>query len=132
MSNAIDHGKATLYIRSMISIIKVEVNKVRSEVGPYAQYKSAVTLRYLPKGKRKERSMVETSHPSLVVLDGWGHPEPAGMWDESTTVDGMTRGRYASCDPKMGSDFAEMLSSYLNKSGARVLLDLRNHNADPR
>ena len=126
-------GKATLYIRGAISMLKVEVRNVSSLTRPYAQYRSAVSVRWTPKGKRNERSTVETTFASILVLDGWGHPEPMGMWDESKTVtheNGITTGRarYSSCDPKCQSDFDTMIADHITKTGAKVLLDLRGHN----
>lgn len=135
MNLSINHtGRATLYVRGMISIVKVEVSSVSTEVGAYAQYVSAVTVRYVPKGARKARGNVETYAPSTVILDGWGHPDPAGMWDESTKQTdangtGTLRSRYSSCDPRMAADFDTMLSGYLAKTSAKVICDLRGHNA---
>lgn len=107
-------------------IKRVEVRGWRAVVAPYAQHPAAVEVVFVPRGGRVERSFVQTYAPSLVVVDGWGGPEPDGVYDDATTrvsASGAstTRGRYRSSDPRWQSDFDAKLAA----SGARILADYR-------
>ena len=133
---AITAGKATLYYTSDMGmgIRKVEVTSITVTLEPYAQYRSAVAIDFVPNGKRKVSRFVETSHPSALVLDGWGHPNPDGMWDESTRRInggvGSVEGRYSGFDPRWQSDFDAMIAKYVAANpGVVVLADYRRHNA---
>ena len=117
-----------------MGIRKVEVTSITVTLEPYAQYRSAVAIDFVPNGKRKASRLVETSHPSALVLDGWGHPNPDSMWDESTRRIkggvGAVEGRYSGFDPRWQSDFDAMIAKYIaGNPRVVVLADYRRHNA---
>lgn len=116
--------KCTVYTSGMFGIRKTEVRQVKVELGPYAQYSEAVHVTYLEKGKRKARAMVEGYRPYFLVLEGWGHPDPAGMWEESSSAE-LKVSRYSACDPRWQDDFDAKIGSYLASGKARVLVDIR-------
>jgi len=76
--------KVTLYFRSPIlgNIIKVEATSYSTEIGAFAQYPGAVKFSWIPKRARIERGDVQTTFPSLLILDGWGHLDPQGAWEK--------------------------------------------------
>lgn len=124
--------RVTVYVRGMMgNIQRIEASAFSAEVGKCAQYSSAVHFAFIPKGKRNVRSSVETSRPSLLVLDGWGHPAPDSMFlPEEPTADpevSIQRGRYRSCDSRWQSDFDTMIDAYVAQSGAKVVSDYRRH-----
>src|SRR4051812_40171661 len=99
-------GKVTLYLQGdlALGLRKVEATGLTVEIRPCAQYQAAVHASFLPKRARRLREISpQTSRPLLLVLGGWGHPDPDGLWDESTAMDSdsvtTVRGRYRSCDP---------------------------------
>lgn len=124
--------KVTIYRRSemMGNVVKVEARSVDVERVAYAQYRDAIKLQFIPKGARKPRGLVETYRSSLLVLEGWGHPDPDAIFDESkaeTGTDGVTtvRGRYAAFDEGWARDFDAKIRAHLEATGARVLWDTR-------
>lgn len=132
MSDATTYMNVTLYIRGMMgSIKKIECRKLSIEIVKFAQYSNAVSIEWLAKGQRREREEIETYRPTALVLDGWGHPDPDGIWDESTrktegTVT-MVHGRYRSCDPRWQGDFDAKIGAYIAEGRGKILADYRNH-----
>ena len=127
-------SKVTLYFSGEMfgNYTKIEANAFDFEITNYAQYSSAVHAVFVPKGSRKPRGLWQTSYPSLVVLEGWGHPDPAAMMtepsrDESTGIS-TSRSRFSAFDPRWKGEFRGMLEAHLKASGARVILDLHDHN----
>jgi len=127
--------KVTLYFSGEMfgNYTKIEATAFDFEITNYAQYPSAVHAVFVPKRSRNVRGMWQTSHPSLVVLEGWGHPEPAPMMDEPERCEGSglmtSRSRFSSFDPRWAGEFRGMLATHVEKSGARVVLDLHGYNA---
>ena len=126
--------KVTLYVRSEfgMGVRKIEATKCEVEVKPYAQYERGIFVTLLPKRMRKMRSFVQAYGPSLVILEGWGHPDPDGMWDPATKrSDGEVetqQARYSACDPRWQADFDAKLDAYLREKDFRPLLhDFRKH-----
>jgi hypothetical protein len=79
--------KVTLYTVSemMGNVIKREIKMTSLEYKEYAQYKSLLHVQGIPKGKRTEyvwRS--QGRYAFFVVVEGWGHPEPASMFGTPT------------------------------------------------
>jgi len=123
-------GRVTLYFRSMLGVCKVEAKQVEITVRPYAQYQRAVEFRYRKPRQRIDRGAVQTYQPSLLVLDGWSHPEPGARF-EPVSSDGditVSRALYSACDPRWQTDFDAMIAAHIEATGARVLADYRNHN----
>jgi hypothetical protein len=124
-------GKVTMYFQGGFGMAKVEASRAKIEVKPHAQYARGIYVDFLPKRARRERSFVQAYRPSLVVLEGWGHPDPDSAFlpakpggEPGVTV---SEGRYSACDPRWQSDFDAKLAAYLEASGAKVLHDFRGH-----
>jgi hypothetical protein len=118
-------GKFTLYIRSefMGNYKRVEVRAVRGRLRKYAQYSSALEVSFLSPRERNERGVVQTK-PSLVVVRGWGHPEPL-TW-KSGVEDGLQETAHTAFSPEWDNDFAEMLRASIEESD--IVADYRGHN----
>lgn len=124
--------KITLYRRSMLGYTKFECTKWGHAVRKYAQYESAVEVRFVPKRKRKPRYFMETSHPSTIILEGHGHPDPDSAWGTPEVTENGTvvrSARHSGFSPEWDNEFNAKIDRYLAESGAKVLLDLREHNA---
>lgn len=99
-------GKVTMYLRSEfgMGVVKVEAKTCELEVKPYAQYERGIYVKFLKPRQRKTRSLVQASYPSLVILDGWGHPDPDGMFlpEQPGETEGVTvrHGRYSAFDER--------------------------------
>lgn len=123
-------GKATLYYKDDLcagKIRRIVVKAWRVTVAPMAQHAAAVFVDFTPKGCRRDRSVIETFNPSVLILEGEG-PEPPSMWDESTTrvaADGTVTGksRYRSQDPRWRSDFDALIAA---TPGLRIVADYRS------
>lgn len=123
-------GRATVYYKDDLcagSIRRVVVKAWRVTVAPMAQHEAAVFVDFTPKGCRRDRSIVESFNPSVLIVEGEG-PEPSSMWDESTrreSADGTTtqRSRYRSQDPRWRSDFDATIAA---TPGLRILADYRS------
>ena len=119
-------GKATLYLRNFIlGYTKIEVREVRHWLGKHAQYEKAVHAEFIEKRKRKRVGIVETYQPSLVILDGWGHPALPSPFDSAG------HNRHVASDAKAWQkEFNEFLSQYLQESPVKVLADYRGHDPE--
>lgn len=129
--------KVTLYYQGGFGMVKVEATRFKVEVRPHAQYERGVYVEMVPKGKRRAREFVQAYSPSLIVLEGWGHPDPdsAFLPPEPGKTDGVevSHGRYSSCDPRWMSDFGSKLAAYLEEKGSKILLhDFRGHQPGSR
>lgn len=125
-------GRATIYTRGLLgSVTRTEVKTCQITVRPYAQYNHAVECRYRKPRQRVDRGFVQTFQPDLLVLDGWGHPEPGAAFETvSESADCVvSRARYSACDPRWAADFNAQIDAYLEASGARVVADFRGHNS---
>ncbi len=128
-------GKVTMYLNSEfgMGVVKIEATRFEVEVRPFAQYPSGVYVEFLPKGKRKMRTLVQGYKPSLLVLDGWGHPDPDSAFMppvERGNGVSVQHGRYSACDPRWQGDFDAKMSAYLETPNVYVLHDFRGHNAN--
>lgn len=126
---------ATIYFQGGYGMVKMEVSKLSVELKPYAQYDKAVHVEFVPRGKRKARGFVQSYRPSLLVLEGWGHPDPDSAFLPPTDQgDGVATlvGRYSSCDPRWQGDFDAKMKAYLETTSSKVLHDFRVHDASSR
>lgn len=121
--------KVTMYFQGMLGVSKVEATTCAVEVKPYAQYTRSVHVEFVPRGKRKARSFVQSYKPSLLVLEGWNHPDPDSMFlpaeDHGDVM--VAHGRYSACDPRWQGDFDTKIAAYLERSSAKVVHDFRGH-----
>jgi hypothetical protein len=101
--------------------------------GKYAQYPNALFVRYIPKRRRSVYEMTVTpisSSMDVLILEGWGHPNPDGIWDKSTSRSGVagvtvTEGRYSCFDSGWQKDFDSMIDKYISENNVNILLDVR-------
>lgn len=128
-------GRFTLYMLGGmgLAIQRIEVKHLELTMRKFAQYESAVSVKVIPRGARKVRGFVQDSRPTLVVLEGWDHIKPDGMWSKTVTdtaADGVARETTRSCfDPSIETDFAAQLTAYLAaNTGVKVVADYRGHN----
>lgn len=123
--------KVTIYKRGAFGISKIEAKRLYIKLAPWAQYRSAVQVSFLEKGKRKEHGFVDSHNPSTLVLAGWGHIDPDSSFlpeePGATPEIVVSKGRYGACDPRWQSDFDAKIAAYLEASGARVIADYRGH-----
>jgi len=124
-------GRCTVYTRSefMGNIVKRECRSAEVARVPYAQYADAIQVKIVKKGARRARGWTITYHPYLLILDGHGHPEPAGMMDGGRVIragDGVTviQSAHASHDDAWAQDFDALIEGHIAK-GARILYDAR-------
>lgn len=90
----------------------------------YAQYENAVELRFIPKGKRRERVIMETYKPTTVVVEGWDAP----LYDVSPfdrTGPMTAKSRHTAFSEGWGEEFENWLAA----EGIDPSLDLRGHNS---
>lgn len=125
--------KATLYRRGdfLGAIHKIEVRAISVTREKYAQYASAVHVEYIEPRQKRARMFVDSHKPSVLVLEGWGHPDPdSAFGSEEQAAPGVTlsRSRYSSCDPRWQSDFDAKIDAYITEKGARVIADMRGVN----
>lgn len=130
--------KATIYGRdtSDIGILGmyagargIQVSKFAVKVGRYAQYPSAVQVKFISKGYRTSRTMTDSSgghagRVDLVILDGWNHPEFGHRSKEISSTPGVSVSRLRKID-EIFSD----LNDYIRKAHPPILVDLRGHDA---
>lgn len=90
-------------------------NIIRTEGLLTAIHNSAgwANVAFIPKGARREAMIMSYYSPFWMVVEGWGHPEPQGLYDPATErgsgeVTSM-RGRYRSQDPRWEKDFYNSL-----------------------
>jgi hypothetical protein len=104
---------------------RLEAREFVIELVKYAQYPSAVQCRFKRARERHWREFVSDRDPSLIVLAGWGHPEPASPFGLGA---GAAQTRYLSCDPMWCTEFASLLTRYLAEHpSVTVLADYRGH-----
>lgn len=125
--------RVTIYVASQLGlgIVKIEASAFAHKVGPCAQHGAAVHFAFVPKGGRSERTSVEPTHPSLLVLDGWGHPDPDDVWTEAAPTCSpdvtVQTGRHRSFSPAWRTEFASKIDPYIAAGRGRVVADYRAH-----
>ena len=117
----------TLYFRGefMGNMHRVEARAYSVTVGKYAQYDQAVFVAFLAKGKRKARGFVQGYRPDLLVLDDWGHPEPAPLFGEPAPGEITVEAAHSSCSDGWARDFAAIIDPYIAAHPGIVLHDYR-------
>ena len=123
-----DKRMVTIYTSSDMfgSIIKAEGELLDYGVKQYAQYDAAPFARFIPKGKRKPTGFVKGFQPYVLILEGLGHPTPAGMFD-APVVQGdviIKQSTYTSFDEGYKTDFDKKMSEYIKEHV--VVMDIRN------
>lgn len=128
--------KATLYMRNDLwAYSKTEVSNLTWKHTKYAQYPNAVKLEYTERGKRKQKNVVITTIPA-VVLAGWGHPAPPPKFSapmkgkqslKSPAGYSIQETRFPVTDERWNVEFDAFLDGYMEKNNAKIILELRKH-----
>lgn len=119
--------RATIYTTSefMGNVVALEVRELTLWLSQWAQYSEVVYLKYKPKGARRPRQLITSGErPFLLVLRGWNHPPPPGIYG-APGRDGSVSGRYMSHDPRWRRDFDAMIRPHLDAHPGGVVWDLR-------
>lgn len=102
--------KATLVFKGILgNVVTRHVWLVEHGRGKYAQYNSAVFVKYIDKGARKMKGFWQSFQPYLVILDGWQDIQSQAMFNAPRVVDNhgttVSEGKYMSFDPRWSQDF---------------------------
>jgi hypothetical protein len=96
---------------------------------PWAQYRHAFEVTFLPKGAKNMRRYIETSHPSTLIIEGWGHPRNfTEMMTKPVVGGGVTTSmsRHLSHSDEWDREFEVAIKPYLNQKKSKIVLDLRS------
>jgi len=125
-------AKATLYVRDDLwAYSKAEVSNLTWKNFKQAQHLNALKFEFTERGKRKQDNHVIKSIPaSAVVLEGWEHPTPPPKFSAPIKSVGYSvkENRFDVLDERWDVEFDAFLDSYIEKSNAKIILDLRTHN----
>lgn len=123
--------KATFYRPSEFGMGYVKTELWLKEVGfmKYAQYNNAPYVVGTPKRKRTAYRWIKGYDPKMIVLEGWGHPDPPSGFT-NPVVDPVTgwdvkRSKHLCFDEAYDVEFDEELDSYLRENAVQVLFDTR-------
>ena len=105
---------------------RVEVRSFRAGRVTSARDKSArIYIEFVPRRRRKPQTGVQRSRPTLVILNGWNHPEVPSGWVNNGT--GLHSARYPLFAPEWRAEMDAFLTDYLSKSpDVTVLADFRD------
>lgn len=127
--------RGTIYLGIGFAYRRVEARDIRYQIGRAGQFSQAIELIFICKGCRKPSTKVVVTG-KLVVLAGWGHPNSPGDWGDSMPLSPMRWSgfkatiqypRFPFGDERWVTEFDAFLKDYLDRSGAQVLLDYREH-----
>lgn len=122
-------------LKDMMGYQRIEATQIQHGIIMLAGGEQVVRVQFIPRGKRVPCEIVEDSAPTLVILDGWGHPEIREWYNE--TVDRRTgvttrAARHLFGAEEWQTEFDEFLDRYLSDSSSLVLADYRSHNTKAR
>ncbi len=125
-----EFGPSTVYVHgaimSFVGYRSFYASRVSLQQMRHAQYDRAILVTLVPRGKRKERSYIETSHASTVIVEGWvDEPLPAPHGANGAA-------RHAGFDKEWDREFGAWLETMRRTSGRKILADFRGHDAQPR
>jgi hypothetical protein len=124
-----DKRVTVFYIDSLMGLgyRTVEATFKGGEIGEYAQYSNAVRIEFTPKRAKRAREMWQTSHPSVVIAEGWGLPSlDDAFTPEQDAGNGVrvSRSRHSGFSPAWGEEFSRYAETHLK---GKILLDLRGY-----
>jgi hypothetical protein len=116
---------------------RTEAREIIIQLSRHAQFAAAVIITSTRKGTRKRLQMTYLAG-KLVVLEGWGHPPPPGIWDKGASVNSITERRTGitvttrasrNClgNSSWDTEFNAFLEDYLAHSGVKMVADYREH-----
>lgn len=123
--------KATIYTDSefMGNIIKYEARELLEHgTKRYAQYGNSPFVTWIPEGKRKPVGIVKSYQPTVLILEGVGHPEPDKMFADAPFTGNVLvqEAKYASFDEGWEKDFDAMVDKYIAENNVKVIADYRH------
>lgn len=106
--------KATMYRKSefMGNIVKHEITLIEvKDHQKWAQYNNAVKVLCRHKKKRLNYEHTFSYDPYVVIVEGWGKPDPKDMFDvvEQTETLTIKKSSYASFDTRFMTDFDQIV-----------------------
>jgi hypothetical protein len=103
---------------------RMEVKSFRAGWVASARDSSAkVYVEFIPRGALKTRECDQRSKPSLVILEGWQHPDPPSSWMSNGS---SVRAKWHLFAPEWRAEMDAFLSAYLrDRPGIRILADFR-------
>ena len=120
--------KATIYHSSEFTgrILKTEVYLLKHYTREYAQYKNAVCVEFIPKGKRKPRRIIKGYRPYILILKDWNNIDPDSGYkiiknDENVII---RESKYNSFDDNYKKDFDNIINNY----DVEIIADYRYFN----
>jgi hypothetical protein len=133
-SDAVEGKKATFYYmpRQLApgwagNGQRIEVRSFRAgRVDSRRNEAARVYVEFVRRGARTIRTALQRSRPNLVILEGWGHPEPPAGW--LSNEDGSLSTKWTLFAPEWRAEMDTFLTQYLQAHPiARVLADFRDH-----
>lgn len=127
--------RMTIYISGGFGWRKMEVKWVEIFRMPYAQFRNAHEVRFLPKRKKYPRKFTVTTDPHFVIVLGWNHFDPrVGFEATKTLYPGRAvtihTSRYTAFDKSYEVEFEDDLDRYLhNNELVTVVADFRDFKA---
>jgi hypothetical protein len=125
------YSNCTIYLPSAFGHVKVEARNVQARIAPYAQHREAVSITWVPKGKRKARVVIVTpvngELPLVAVLKGHGFASPPDPFETVETNDrgmAVSRTRATCFDPSFAEEAAQTVKAQIAR-GAVVLFATR-------
>jgi hypothetical protein len=125
--------KITIYRKSEYGMgyHSFEASAYFAQSRPYAQHRNAFEVFFIPKGAQKMRHFYETTSPSTLILEGWGHPTGKELVQTMTTpIDNgsivTSKSRHLSFSPEWDKEFKDALDPYIKSKKPKIILDLRS------
>jgi predicted ABC-type ATPase len=118
-------GPATMYLASefMGNINKIDVTDIKIKAKKYAQYEKALSVTFIPKGKRSPGGTTLTYSPYILVLKGYNTPVPQSSM--KPIAPGVEQSIYTSFDDRWQADFDKVVDDYIAEHPDSVLFDAR-------
>ena len=100
----------TIYAPHNVGFMKCEGKLLDFGEKPYAQYDKMPYVTFVPRGKRKPKTLSE----NFLILDGVGYPDPPDAWVHDQPKEGspFASGKYPMFDPRYNIEFNEVINPY--------------------
>jgi hypothetical protein len=120
--------RVTIYSRGLVWT-REQATWVRVYRAPYAQYADAFHIEFKPRRKRLIRQFVQGNKPSVIIVEGWDHPDTRPrilqFTDEPTLAPSANS---VTIGGPPDTDMDRIVDRYIRSlPEADVLLDLRGH-----
>lgn len=116
--------KVTLYyVGEFGGFQKIEGHMYEHGRKKYAQYWAAPYIHIKPKRKRSVLQIIQGYNPTLVIVEGWGHPEIRDLGAVSETSGDVTTTSYGL---SFGEERTNDFNTFVDAFGDLVIADYRN------